>query len=149
MFSFLKAKGRKESPRKGVFNVVDVAPEIADSLDYHIKELIPEGISKIECRFQGVTPLFVAIIHSKTRRTFAIKGNSEFLDEEDYKEMGFNFEKYEKISDSIACVYSTYVYAMSDITKEEFEENFKIGKKELEELRKHYNYYSADFVIEW
>jgi hypothetical protein len=135
------------APRKGVFSIWDVAPNIADDLGYHIKELIPEGIKKIECRFYGATPEFVAIIHSNRGRTFAIEDNSEYLSEDEYEEMGFDPDKYPKISDSIGCVYSPYILAISDIRKEEFLKDHQVSKSELEEIRKRFNDYTADFVL--
>jgi len=137
------------APRKGLFSIWDVAPNIADDLDYHIKELIPEGIKKIECRFYDATPRFVAIIHSNKGRTFAIEGNSEYLSEDEYEEMGFDPDKYPRISDSIACVYAPYTYAMSDISKEEFYEDYRVTGEELEELRKQFDDYTADFTMEF
>lgn len=141
--------GTKE-PRKGVFSIWDVAPYIADNLEYELKEyLIPEGVEKIECRFRGLTPFFVAIIHSKKGRMFAISGNAEYLSERDYEEMGFDYEKYKHISDSIACVYATYIHATSDITMDKFEERFRISKRDYEYLKKKYNDYTADFTFQF
>jgi len=135
-------------PRKGVYSIWDVAPEIADSLTYNIEELIPEGVKKIECRFFGKTPLFASIIHGKKDSVFVIEGNSEYLSEEDYREMGFDPEKYSEIRDSIACVYAAYVHAMSDISKEDFEKRYKVGRRGLSIIRKYYDDYTADFTIE-
>jgi hypothetical protein len=136
-----------EKARKGAFNIWDVAPGIADDLGYDIKELIPEGIKKIECRFYDATPELVAIIHSTKGRTFVIRENSEYLDEEAYEEMGFDPDKYPQISDSIMCVYSPYILAISDIRKEEFLKDHQVSKSELEEIRKQFNDYTADFVL--
>jgi hypothetical protein len=135
------------APRKGVFSIWDVAPNIADDLEYHIKELIPEGIKKIECRFYDATPWFVAIIHSNRGRTFAIKGNAEYLNEKDYEEMGFDPDKYTKILDSIVCVFAPYTLAMSDIGEEDFHEEYGATRKKVEELRKQFDDYTADFVL--
>jgi len=137
-----------EKPRKGVYSIWEVAPEIADSLLFDIADLIPEGIEKIECRFLGLTPVFTAIVHSKKGRKFAIFGNSEYLEEEDYREMGFDYDKYSRISDSIACVYSVYIIARSEISKEEFEKNYKLSERAYKSLKEKYNDYTADFTTE-
>jgi hypothetical protein len=39
-------RSARVAPRKGVFSIWDVAPNIADDLGYDIKELIPEAIRR-------------------------------------------------------------------------------------------------------
>ncbi len=136
-----------EKPRKGVFYISEVAPNIADKLISNAKELIPEGIEKIECRFKKNSPLFLAIIHTKKGKLYALEGNSELLEEEDLEEMGFNDKKFGKIIDSVACVYAFYKLVMSDIPAKIFVEKSKISKVFYLVLRVDYPDYTADFIF--
>jgi len=136
-----------EKPRKGVYSLWNVAPTIADEIGFSGKELFPSGIEKIECRFQGLSPSFVAIVHTKDGRMYAIGGNSEFLGEEEYEDIGFNSDKYGKIMDSMACPYAVYMFLASDITREELKKHHEIDREEYEELKRRYNDYTADFTL--
>ncbi|MGC8578272.1 MAG: hypothetical protein ACP5M7_09825 [Thermoproteota archaeon] len=137
---------KKEMPKKGTFSVWDVAPKIAPSLSSHIKSLLPEGVEKIECRFFGITPLFVAIIHSNSGWKYAIKGDSNEVDGKTKIEMGFDFNKYYKISDSIACVFRVYEQT-AGISREAFRRMFEVVNDDYEWLKKKYNEYSTDFTF--
>lgn len=136
-----------DKPRKGTFHLANIADTLADEIRFHQDELLPSKIKKIECRFKGATPEFVAIIHTEDGSIYAVPGNSEYLGETDYEEISFNPEKHRNISDSIACPYAVYTYLISDIPPEEFEENFKISRSEYRRLKKEYNDHTADFVI--
>ncbi|MEM2050110.1 MAG: hypothetical protein QXZ11_03190 [Thermoproteota archaeon] len=121
-------------PRE-TYSIWDVAPQIADSIYYDVRELLGSPLKKIEVRFKGLTPLFVAILHLENGEMYAITGDAEYLGESDYEEMGFDYEKYPHISDSVAGIHSWWAILASDADLDEF----KINKKQYENLKKEYD----------
>ena len=98
----------------------------------------------VEVRFFQTTPVGAIIIHTD-EGMFLRKFNAELLSEYDIKELGIDMEKVpEYSSDTIPIPYIIlYEDVNTDISKEEYEEMFKIDREDLPEIRRYYNDYTG------
>ena len=98
----------------------------------------------VEVRFFQTTPVGAIIIHTD-EGMFLRKFNAELLSEYDIKELGIDMEKVpEYSSDTIPIPYIIlYEDVNTDISKEEYEDMFKIDREDLPEIRRYYNDYTG------
>lgn len=117
------------------YSIWKIAPNIADDILYDVREIFSEDMDKIEVRFYGKWPNFVSILHLKNGDKYAIKGNADDFGEDIYEHMGFDYSKYESVSDAVKGVYLWWVY----LSYEDDLQQYKIKMDEYTKLRDKYN----------
>jgi len=129
-------------PRKGVINAWDYSDVLPDSINFDTKEFIGVKPKKIEVRFQGASPVGIAILHT-SKGFYAFPFNSEYISESDIKEYFYKTPPKNKIDSVAGGLLAVYNVLGSDAPLKEY----KVSKAELQELRKRYNDYTVDIKL--
>lgn len=129
-------------PRKGVVNAWDYSDVLPDSINFDTKEFIGVKPKKIEVRFQGTSPVGIAILHT-SKGFYAFPFNSEDISGSDIKEYFYKTPPKNMIDSVVGGLLAVYIVLSSDAPLKEY----KVSKAELQELRKRYNDYTVDIKL--